>query len=462
MTLHVGRLTGTFLQWSSWARFAAVLTVNALTAALLLALRVTPKEFGDAGEYADAALALARNLLGHGSSGVDLVKGPLVSLYYLPVGIVGALSGEQAMLWATRGLNIAVVSACIWLVLERFRESTRSYLAVALLFMAFPSHVYYSLGILAEPPTLAAVGLLLVASQSEGTRRRAWAQIALLGFALVLVGGLRPNLAPLPLLGLACVGLARVLRPNAMSGRRLVLQAGACAVALVALALLYGLTQRPSSHGARHTKQEAARALVAGRYQLRERWWDFRFFDEVVRGDHDPDLVAYRKTLDELRLEEPTALRAAATWWVQDLVGRPMTAVRVMLQKAAFSFLWVPYRVLAMLGGGSGVVWTMIAGAFVLLAALNALIGFAPVVWAARLPRGEFLASWPQWGPWAAVLLFVMVFAMEPRYVFPGRIAVVTAVGALLGGRRGATGIDHPATPDHAASAPDRTTRDRR
>ena len=49
-----------------------------------------------------------------------------------------------------------------------------------------------------------------------------------------------------------------------------------------------------------------------------------------------------------------------------------------------------------------------------------------------RRHRSGWLPTWPIWLPWAGVLAFVMLFGMEPRYVFPGKVAVVLCATWLV------------------------------
>lgn len=412
-------------------RVVALLVLHFILASVLLTLGVHPKPYGDE-EYSSAAVGLVRRIAGDTASPVRLIKGPLTSIFYTPAATVGILAGRTAMLSAARLMNLVVVTLGIAAVLAEHRMNRKLSLLMLGFFLLSPAYVYYSLGMLAEPIAFAAVCALYVIWNRIMRPGSSIRKTALLSGALVVLGGIRPNLALLPLLGLACAGCGYVVIERRDTRRTLSVSIVASLLALIGLAVLYAGARSERETQTGFIRSEAARALIAGRFQLRERWWDTRHFDEAVRGPDDPDLLGYRRQSELLGSWGDREFSEVLSWWLRDLRDHPLTVIRIMVSKAVLSGLWVPNRVYSWASSKPGSLLWLVGCVIVAFGLINVLVGIAPVLWLARSRLENILISWPVWGPWLGVTLFVMIFEMEPRYVFPGRLAVVVTSAILV------------------------------
>jgi len=414
----------------TWWLVVFVLT-HGLIAAALLTVHILPKPFGD-GDYWTTAVAIARWLCTGRAASIEFVKGPMTPIYYLPVGVVGFLFGKAWMLWSARVYNLVLVTLSSVLLVKVFAGSRRHTLVLMALVLAVPAQVYYSMGILAEPPTYTAVCLCAIgwAGLVRFPMKRKY--VLLLSAAMFCLGGLRPNLIPVGLVGAVLSLVALVLGRNSenhLLHRRLVVSGAAAFLGLVLLSTGLRATGLVNES---FTRREVARALVAGRYQFRARWWDLRFFDEGARGENDPDLLAYRRALASMGRRQEWTVGGATQLVLSDLRAHPVTFLRVSALKALYSGMWVPLRVWGWIFGDAPPTKVVIAGLAVIWCSLWALLCWAPLVWLCRRGVSNLATTWPIWLPWAGVLAFVMLFGMEPRYVFPGKVAVVLCVSWLV------------------------------
>ena len=219
-------------------RVVALLVLHFILASVLLTLGVHPKPYGDE-EYSSAAVGLVRRIAGDTASPVRLIKGPLTSIFYTPAATVGILAGRTAMLSAARLMNLVVVTLGIAAVLAEHRMNRKLSLLMLGFFLLSPAYVYYSLGMLAEPIAFAAVCALYVIWNRIMRPGSSIRKTALLSGALVVLGGIRPNLALLPLLGLACAGCGYVVIERRDTRRTLSVSIVASLLALIGLAVLY-------------------------------------------------------------------------------------------------------------------------------------------------------------------------------------------------------------------------------
>ena len=217
----------------------------------------------------------------------------------------------------------------------------------ALLTLLSPFSVYYSYGILAEPPAYIGVVLLTYAylrwKNSPRELSKSRADIFLLAFGLLMFVLSRPNSVLLLLLAFI-VGVVRLRSAN--SKQRLegkfVLAAVLATVVLIG-AVTLSLVRRSGGVGNNSQNENFALVALQGRFQFRSVFWDFNTWPDVP---NNADFIEFSRKLAEFQrtslgtgIPEPT-LRWR--WIVGDFLHHPGITIRaagVKLLALHFAFV---------------------------------------------------------------------------------------------------------------------------
>lgn len=370
------------------------------------------------------------------SNKVMITKAPGPILFYTPAYLLAPTDATDDQLWVY-GVVCTSIMVTIALLLI-FRIGTAFFskevgLLSVLLFFVFPIHCYYSLGILAEVPAFFSMALAIYGwsmAFGEPDKKKGWI-LLILGMWLLILN--RPN--AILLLGLLFLIIGYSFLKNKMFyatyGKKLGF------TFLTVLILGIGTLQLAKSiNGAQSGgSQESYFYYVAhiGRFQFREEPTDFRFWE----SDNRPDSKDYQnwiksgQELDGVISKTKRSYNAVyRDFLIKDIMEHPFLSTRQFLIRCMYGHLNIISKVqpaqfnLGPLHGSFGF-W-----AFLLVINSINLIVLAGVV-LFLFQEKNLIKYWIFWGITVALLVFHGLTYMEPRYIFPSKVAlyVMSAAG---------------------------------
>jgi hypothetical protein len=391
-----------------------------------------PAKFGDL-DFHREAQALAGAIRGAGSlADFKIAKAPGPVFYYtIPYLLVRPGSSDNtywtaAFLWTILWVSIALV--LVRRAGEFLGGKLVGWLALAFI-LAPPFIVYYSFGILSEPPAF--IGAVLFGygwARWRQTHERpvfspSW-WLTWSGLALLLL--CRPN--TLLILGVALLCGLVASRSKSTENRQFGLFVATGVAVPVAFCLCAFLLIRTLGGG--WQEGNLAQVVLQGRFQFRSEPWDWRFWQASERVE-SRDYAAYADVRDRLRRETGSqAALSKRTWeWIHaDVLSHPllsarMVGIRMLAQNVAWANSRKDYSLNAKRQSLRSLAFHLLLNSIYIAVLLLAL------VFVFKEP-GSPLGTWPLWSPWLALFIFHSLTYVEPRYLLPGRpgIAVLAAL----------------------------------
>jgi hypothetical protein len=302
------------------------------------------------------------------------------------------------------------------------------------MFFIFPIHIYYSLGIIAEAPAFFSLALALygwsIAFHSP-TRKAGWIWLTLGIWFLILN---RPNTVLLLGLGFLIILYSFLQHKDFFKiyGKKL-------AISFLSVGFMgFGTLQlaKEISKTKSNNNQEGYFYYVAhqGRFQFREEPTDFRFWESDIRPD-SKDYQNWRKNGDALGIIMAKTNRTFndvfREFLINDVFEHPFWFTRQFFVKCFYGHVYFINSVKPEkfhLGPIHGVwgYWFII----LLINSINIIIIFGALLFLFK--EKNLITYWPFWGVIIALLLFHGLTYMEPRYIFPSRVALYLMSAAGL------------------------------
>lgn len=367
---------------------------------------------------------------------VVITKAPGPILIYTPAYLLAPVDATDDQLWFYAVVFLSIITTLSLLLIFRigcaFFSKEVGFLAV-LLFFIFPIHCYYSFGILAEIPaffslTLAIFGWTLAFKKPN--KKTGW---LVLNFGIWLLIMNRPN--AMLLLGLLLVVVVYSLFKNKWFfdeyGKKLAITFLTVTImSFTGLQLAKRTTLNKSGEN-----QETLFYFVAhqGRFQFREEPLDFRFWDSNNRSD-SKDYQNWEKSRGELAKEMTKSNRSFAAVYKEfvfnDALTHPFWTVRQFFVKCMYGNLNIiskvkPHEfVLGPFAGTFGY-WSFL----LILNSINLFVLFGVALFLIR--EKKWIQYWIFWGIAVSLLVFHGLTYMEPRYIFPSKVAlyIMSAAG---------------------------------
>ena len=301
------------------------------------------------------------------------------------------------------------------------------------LFFIFPIHCYYSLGILAEVPAFFSLSLALYGWSiifHNPNKKTAW---LLFVFGLWFLILNRPNSILILGLGFLIIGYSYFKQKEFYSkyGKKLALT-----FTIVGM-LSYGglqLSKKITGSNSNHDSNELFYFVAhLGRFQFREEPTDFRFWDDENRADSkdyqnwcqsriDLDLVMYKTNRNFITVYKE--------FLINDALEHPFLFTRQFFVKCFYGHVYFinnvqpkdfhigPIR-------GKIVYWFFM----LLINCVNLVVLFGAFIFLFK--EKNLIKYWLFLGVIFALLLFHGLTYMEPRYMFPSRVAlyIISAAG---------------------------------
>lgn len=414
-----------------------IILISSLMMIVVLNLPFKAKPFGDDTFHVEAK-NMARYIKGAVSyDKVTVTKAPGPVIFYAPAYLIAPSDATDNQLWNYAVIFTFLIGTISLLLIFRIGSNLFSkevgFLAV-LLFFLFPIHCYYSLGILAEVPAFFSLTIALYGwsvAFLNPNKKSGWILLVLGLWFLILN---RPNTMLILGLGFFIIVYSFFLRKEFFKvyGKKLVL--AFCAVGLLGFGILQ--LAKVITGTKSNENQEGLFYYVAhiGRFQFREEPTDFRFWDNDNRAD-SKDYQNWGKSGAELgELIEKThkpSTQVYKEFLIDDAIEHPFWFTRQFFVKCFYGHVYFINSVkpqdfhLGPLRGPLGY-WIVI----LIINCVNLLLIFGAFVFLWK--QKNLVHYWLFWGVIVSLLIFHGLTYMEPRYMFPSRVALYLMSAAGL------------------------------
>jgi hypothetical protein len=416
------------------------LAIVALSVLLMLIVLNFPFNANLLGDYTfhEESKNLALFLKGEvASNKVMITKAPGPILFYTPAYLLAPADATDGQLWVYgvvfTSIMVTISLLLIFRIAAAFFSKEVGLLSV-LLFFIFPIHCYYSLGILAEVPAFFSLALAIYGwfiAFDEPDKKKGWMLLTLGVWFLILN---RPN--AVLFLGILFLVIVYSYFKNknfySIYGRKL----GFTFISIIVLGIGTMQFVKKINGIQSEESQESYFYYVAhiGRFQFREEPTDFRFWESDNRPD-SKDYQNWIKSSGELEAVISKTNRSYnevyREFLIKDVVEHPFLSVRQFLLRCVYGHLNIISKVQPAqfnFGPFQGVLGYSIV--LLIINSINLLVVTGAIVF--LIKEENLIKYWIFWGIIVALLLFHGLTYMEPRYIFPSRVALYLMSAAGL------------------------------
>ena len=413
-----------------------IIMISSVMMLIVLNLPFKAKPFGDIvfHEEAKNMAFYLKGDVGYGKVMITRAPGPI--LFYTPAYLMAPSGAKDDQLWVYGTVFTFIITTISLLLIFRIGTTFFSKevgLLSVLLFFIFPIHCYYSLGIIAEAPAFFSLALALYGWSKaffSPNKKAGWIWLTLGIWFLILN---RPN--TMLLLGLGFLIILYSFFKNKdffkIYGKKLAitfLSVGFMGFGILQLAK--EITKTKSSDN-----QEGLLYYVAhhGRFQFREEPTDFRFWESDLRSD-SKDYQNWGKSGEALVTIMAETNRTSndvyREFLINDIFEHPFWFTRQFFVKCFYGHVYFINSVkpekfhLGPIHGVFGY-WFII----LLINFINIIIILGAFLFLFK--EKNLINYWLFWSVIIALLLFHCLTYMEPRYMFPTRVAlyIISAAG---------------------------------
>ncbi len=407
--------------------FLLILVLSFLLMLIVLNLPFKAKPFGDI-TFHEEAKTMALFLKGElPASEVKITKAPGPVIFFTLPYLIAPADSTDDEFWvygiSFTGIVLAIAMLLIYRTASAFFSREIGLLTIFLFFI-FPIHYYYSLGIIGEGAAFSSLALMLYGwskAYYHPQLKSGWLYIAI-GFLFMILN--RPNTM------LMFAVLAIVLVYAYFRNRKFLLIYGKkLALTFVAVGIAgFTILQAAKNITGNSDSQDNLLYYVMhqGRFQFREEPTDFRFWDNTERAD-SKDYQNWVKNTNKLyhiiKSGEKSYKDAYRDFVIQDALDHPYWFVRQFFVKCFYGNVYLINSIEPedfKLGPFKGA--AAFTGLIVLINIINVAIITGLIIFLIREPHQ--LRYWPFWGIILALLIFHGLTYMEPRYLFPSKVAV--------------------------------------
>ncbi|MBF2708251.1 glycosyltransferase family protein [Flavobacterium soyangense] len=414
-----------------------IVLISVLLMLVVLNFPFRANRFGDATFHVESK-NLALYLKGEvAADKVMITKAPGPILFYTPVYLLAAVDANDDRLWVYAVVFTFIIGMISLLLIFRIGTTFFSKevgLLSVLLFFAFPIHCYYSLGILAEMPAFFSLALAIYGwsiAFEDPDKKKGWILLSL-GMWLLILN--RPN--AILLLGVLFLVIVYSFFKNktfyATYGKKLSF------TFLTVLILGMGTLQLARSINGNESggSQESYFYYVAhiGRFQFREEPTDLRFWESDNRPD-SKDYQSWIRSGGELDAVMAKTKRTYNTVYshfiIGDMLEHPFWTARQFVIRCFYGHINIISKVqpdqfdLGPFKGSLGY-WTFLF----IINSINLLVLVGAVLFLYH--EKNLIQYWIFWGISVALLIFHGLTYMEPRYMFPSKVALYSMSAAGL------------------------------
>ncbi|HLA56219.1 MAG TPA: glycosyltransferase family 39 protein [Flavobacterium sp.] len=409
--------------------YFAIVIISAILAIVVLNLPFKAKPLGD-DTFHNEAKSLALFLKGHlPAEKVVITRAPGPVLFYTPAYMLAPSDASDNTFW-TYGVIFSSFMMLLSMLLifktaASFFSKEVGILSVFLFFI-FPIHCYYSLGINAEAPAFFSIAIALYGwSKAWFSPQKKTGWICLIvGFLFLILN--RPNTMFLfPIVFLLLV-YAWFKRKEFFAVYAKPLMISFAVVALLGAGTLQIAKCITARNGYVEQNNLLYYVIYEGRFQFRDEPFDFRFWD----GDNRPDSKDYQNWKKTYAALDAKIIQTHGTYEavykdfiINDIKAHPLIFVRQFFVKCFYGNIYIINSIrpenfkIGPLKGHFGYTVFMLA-----INIINILILFGVGLFLFK--EKNQLAYWPFWGIVVALFVFHGLTYMEPRYMFPSKVAL--------------------------------------
>lgn len=403
---------------------------------VVLNLPFKAKPFGDDTFHVEAK-NMARYIKGTVSyDKITITKAPGPVIFYTLPYLIAPSNATDNQLWVYATLFTFLIVTISLLLVFRIGSSLFSDevgLLAILLFFVFPIHCYYSLGILAEVPAFFSLTIALYGwsiAFANPKQKKGWVLLTLGIWFLILN---RPNTMLILGLGFLIIAYAFFKRKDFFKAYGKQLALTFCCVGLLGYGTLH--LAKVITGTKSNQNQESLLYYVAhiGRFQFREEPTDFRFWDNDNRAN-SKDYQNWEKSGSELSTimaaTHKSSTEVYKEFLINDALEHPFLFTRQFFVKCFYGHVYFINSVqpkdfhLGPIRGATAYWFFML-----LINCINLLLIFGVFVFLFK--EKNLINYWPFWAVILSLLIFHGLTYMEPRYMFPSRVAlyIMSAAG---------------------------------
>ncbi len=366
---------------------------------------------------------------------ITAAPGPII--FYTPAYLLAPSDATDNQFWVYGVVFTSIIITVSLLLIFRIGSSFFSKeigLLSVLLFFIFPIHCYYSLGILAEAPAFFSLALAIYGwtiAFHEPQKKRGWI-LMILGILFLILN--RPN--AMLLLGMGFIVILYSFFRNkeffSAYGKKMGMVLFSVGIlGFCILQLAKNVTGNKSD-----TNQDSLLYYVIheGRFQFREEPFDFRYWSSSSRSD-SKDFINWKKSIQDLSVVMKTTNHSYnevyKEFLIKDALSHPLWFTRQFFIKSGYGHLYFinsiqpdkfsmgPFK-------GSFGYWTFMF----IINCVNLIILAGALIFVFK--EKELIRYWIFWGVILSLLIFHGLTYMEPRYIFPSRVALYLMSAAGL------------------------------
>lgn len=370
------------------------------------------------------------------SDKVLITKAPGPILFYTPAYLLAPSDATDDQLWVYGVVFTSIMVTISLLLIFRIGSAFFSKevgLLSILLFFIFPIHCYYSLGILAEIPAFFSLALAIYGWSivfGKPYKKKGWMMLAIGMWFLILN---RPN--TILILGILLLVIAYSFFKNKEFYNKFGKKLGFTFLTVFILGM--GTLQLAKSINGTKSggSQETYFYYVThiGRFQFREEPTDLRFWESDNRPD-SKDYQNWNRSGAELEAVMTKTKRSYndvyQAFIIDDIMEHPFLFTRQFAVRCLYGNINIISKVqpqkfnLGPFKGAFGF-WSFL----LLINSINLLVLLGVALFLFR--EKNLIQYWIFWGVWLALLVFHGLTYMEPRYIFPSKVAlyIMSAAG---------------------------------
>lgn len=417
----------------------AIVMVSAILMIVILNFPFSANRLGDY-TFHEESKNLALFIKGEvPSDKVVITKAPGPILFYTPAYLLAGTDATDDQLWVYGVLLTSIIMTISLLLIFRIGAAFFSKevgLLSVLLFFIFPIHCYYSLGILAEIPAFFSLALAIYGwsiAFFEPDKKRGWI-ILILGIWLLILN--RPN--AVLFLGVLFVVILYSFFKNKLFYKKYGKKLGFTFLSILVLGIGTQQLVKKINGTQSGGNQESYfySVTLQGRFQFREEPEDLRFWE----SDNRPNSKDYQNWIKKGQEMDVVISKTNRSYnevygefIIKDITEHPFLTTRQFLERCIYGHLNIISKVQPAqfnLGPFQGVLGYSLV--LLIINSINLLVVTGAIVF--LIKEENLIKYWVFWGITVALLLFHGLTYMEPRYIFPSRVALYLMSAAGLYG----------------------------
>ena len=417
--------------------YLAIIIISAIMMFVVGNLPFKVKPFGDI-TFHQESKNMALFLKGHISEDkVVVTKAPGPIIFYTPAYLLAPYDATDDELWVYGVVLTSILMAVSLILIYRTASaffSRQVGILSVMLFIIFPMHCYYSLGIIGEAPAFFSLAVALFGWSKVYFNAKdfnGWTYVTV-GFLCLILN--RPNVMLMFGIVFLVILYSWFFRREFFRIYTKPLIISFTIVAIAGLGILQMAKWITNKDGSETQDNLLYYVAHQGRFQFREEPTDFRFWDNEIRPD-SKDYQNWKLSAGvlsrKMEANNKTYNEVYREFLISDAIENPWLFTRQFFVKCFYGNIYFINSVnpeqfkLGPLKGRIG--YTIL---ILTINLINIIIIFGIFVFLFK--QKDHLKYWPFWGIIIALLIFHGLTYMEPRYLFPAKAALYILAAAGL------------------------------